>query len=86
VVWVGAPGEILGIQVDFKAVDNNGQQQEFGVFLPAGETQQVVMLPLAPDGNLSYHYEINQITTAGVRPIRSGEGHSTVLVVQVSGD
>jgi hypothetical protein len=82
VVWVGAPGDALGLRVDFWAVDRAGDEQNVAVFLAAGEKEKVATLPLDADGHLHYRYQVQRVTAQGQDVLRVGEDKSNLLVVQ----
>jgi hypothetical protein len=83
IVWVGAPGEALGLRVDFWVVVPAGEEEQIGVFLRAGQDQEkTATLPLGRDGRLKYRYEVRRFTPAGEELVKTGQGETNLLVVQ----
>ena len=83
IVWVGSPGEALGLRVDFWIVVASGEEEQIGVFLRAGhDMEKTATLPLDGDGRLKYRYEVRRFTLAGEELVRTGQGETNLLVVQ----
>ncbi|MGH8531191.1 MAG: hypothetical protein ACREV1_00325 [Gammaproteobacteria bacterium] len=84
VMWVGAPGETLGLRLDFWVKGRSEEVQTVAAFLRAGEDQQIVTVPLDAEGRLDYRYEVRRFTATGEELLRAGESQSNLLVVQAS--
>ena len=82
VVWVGSQGAALALRVDFWASDASGAEQNVPALLRAGESETSVTLPLDAQGAVHYRYEVRRITADGDEVVRTGEGASSLLVVQ----
>ena len=82
IVWVGAPGDALGLRVDFWVETGAPEDEQTSVFLRPGETEAKVTLPLDSEGRLRYRFEVSRFTAAGQEPVRRGEGETNLLVVQ----
>lgn len=84
VVWVGSQGgDVLGLRVDFWIAAANGNENTFATFLGGGtDRERVVSLPLDPDSQLRYRYEVKRITAQREELVRAGESQSDLLVVQ----
>ncbi len=81
-VWVGAPGDALGLRVDVWAQTPSGDEQPVSAFLRAGvDGDKLITLPLDGDGKLSYRYQAAKISLAGETPIRSAVAQSSPLIV-----
>jgi hypothetical protein len=85
VVWVGTAGEALGLRVDFWVIAPNGEEEQFGIFLRAGQdTEKTVTLPLNRDGKLSYRFEVKRLTADGEELVKTGQAETNLLVVRQS--
>jgi hypothetical protein len=82
VVWIGAPGDVLGLRIDFRVPAGAGEDQQRSIFLRAGQNEANVVLPLQSDGRLQYHYEVTAFTAEGERVTRSSDGDTSLLVVR----
>jgi hypothetical protein len=83
VVWVGTSGEALGLRVDFWVIAANGEEEQIGVFLRAGQdTEKTVTLPLDRDGRLSYRFEVKRLTADGEELVKTGRAETNLLVVR----
>ena len=83
VVWVGTPGEALGLRVDFWVIAANGEEEQIGVFLRAGQdSEKTVTLPLDRDGRLSYRFEVKRLTADGEELVKTGQAETNLLVVR----
>jgi hypothetical protein len=83
IVWVGAPGGVLGLRVNFWVVVPGGEEEQTSVFLRAGQdTEKTATLPLDHDGRLKYRYEVNRFTAEGEELVKTGEGETNRLVVR----
>jgi hypothetical protein len=86
VVWVGAPGDALGLRVDFWAETPSGDEQQVSAFLRVGvDGDKFVTLPLDADGKLTYRYQATKVAASGETPVRSATDQSSpLLVIQTS--
>src|SRR5208337_456731 len=83
VVWVGAPGNALGLRVDFWVTPATGDDQNVSIFLRAGQdSDKTATLPLDGNGNLKYRYEVRRISADGEALMKSDTGNTSLLVVQ----
>jgi hypothetical protein len=82
VVWVGDPGDALGLRVDFLVATAAGDDESRSVFLRPGQSSVTVTLPPGPDGRLSYRFEASRIDASGARVVKRGEDQRNLLVVQ----
>ncbi len=84
-VWVGSPGDALGLRVDFWIDREAGAEEQVSTFLRAGEGEARVTLPLGPEGRLAYRYEARRLSAGGEDVVQTGEGETDLLVLRVPG-
>lgn len=84
IVWVGSPGTAFGLRVDLSVLRVDGSTDTRSTFLRAGQADTTVAVPLDPDRQLAYRWEVRRIDPGGETVVRSGESRSNLLVVQAS--
>lgn len=83
VVWVGSPGNALGLRVDFWVSPASGDDQNVSIFLRGGQDgEKIATLPLDGHGSLQYRYEIRQISASGEELVKSDTGNTSLLLVR----
>ncbi|MEM7481952.1 MAG: hypothetical protein AAF481_12325 [Acidobacteriota bacterium] len=84
IVWVGDPGDALGLRVDLWPTLPNGEDGvKLSTFLRAGEMEGRLTLPAGTaEGELRYRYAVSRFSAGGEEPVKEDRGTGGLLVVQ----